>query len=409
MSSSYQTKDGRPVRLNQAPASDILLAITLTAMTAFWGDLWARGTHAPHYVFSVLTSIAITMPLAIRRVNPFLTWALTMAAALVQLAFLPLPTWSWVAVCVVTYVVARQLPLRTSAALVTVTGIGALLAPVRWSLADPNFHWREDFLTVTLPMVLLCGTWIFLPFLMGRRDQETAQAERERTETVRQRYEAQLAQREEAAQASEARIRNEIARELHDVVAHSLSVMIVQAEGGKALARKDPQQAVDVLETISETGRSALSQMRRIVGVLRDGPDETAVYQPSPDLSDLGELVSSAGANVTFETVGEPREVSETVGLTVYRIIQEGLTNVLKHAGGEAHAHVRLTYRPEELLIEVQDDGGAPGADLPAEVDGPGYGIKGMRERVGAMGGTIRIGANAQGWLVSAAIPTEHP
>jgi len=406
VSSSYQTKDGRPVRLRKPPANDVWLAVVLTFMTAFWGDLWAHGSNAPRYLLSIITSIAITMPLALRRVNPFLTWALTMTAAAVQMIFLPLPTWSWVAVCVVTYVVARQLPLRTSVALVTVTGVGALLAPLRWSMVDPNFSWRDDFLTVTLPLVLLCGTWIFLPFLMGRRDQEAAQAERERTENVRQRYEAQLAQREEATQASEARIRNEIARELHDVVAHSLSVMIVQAEGGKALARKDPQKAVDVLDTISETGRSALSQMRRIVGVLRGGPEETAVYHPSPDLSDLPNLVTSAGQNVTFETVGEPREVSETVGLTVYRIIQEALTNVLKHAGGQAHAHVRVTYLPDELLVEIQDDGGAPGAALPAEVEGPGYGVKGMRERVGAMGGTIRIGANAQGWLVSAAIPT---
>lgn len=392
--------------LNKPAASDYWFALGFTALTAFWGDLWATGVHVPNYALSVVTSMIVTLPLILRRVNPLLCWALTMVGAAVQVVVLPLPTWSLLAVCVVVYIVTRWLPMRVTSTLVLITVFCALVAPVRWSMADPTFRWREDFVTVTLPLMLLCGTWVALPYLIGRRDQDIALAERERSEHVRQRYEAQLAQREEATLAAEARIRNEIARELHDVVAHSLSVMVVQAEGGKALARKDPQAAAEVLGTISETGRSALSQMRRIVGVLRDGPDQTAEYHPSPNLDDLAELVNSAGSNVALSIVGEPRQVSATVGFTAYRIVQEALTNVLKHAGAEANVDVTVEYLPDQLKIDVQDDGGAPGAELPAEVDGPGYGVQGMRERVGAMGGSIRVGSNARGWLVSATIPT---
>lgn len=392
--------------LTRPPREDILVAAILTLATAFWGDLWGQGPRLHSYPAAVLTSMGLTLPTVVRRTHPLLMVALTAIAGATQVALLPYPTWSLAAIPVVSYSVARSVVGKPARIVVVAGGLGALAGPLRWSASDSSFDWSRDFFPTTVPLIFLCLAWVVIPYLLGRRDQENAAVAMERTQAARQRYEAQLAQREQATRAAEARIRTDIARELHDIVAHSLSVIVVQAEGGKALARKHPEKAAEVLGTISETGRASLNEMRRIVGVLRSDPDEKAQFAPSPGLPDLAGLVDSYGQRVQLRTTGTTPDVSPAVGLTVYRVVQEALTNVLKHAGGQANALVDVKYQTTQIELTITDDGGNPGDSLPAEVGGSGFGVQGMQERVAAMGGRISVGPHEAGWQVHVVLPT---
>ncbi len=194
-----------------------------------------------------------------------------------------------------------------------------------------------------------------------------------------------------AASAERARI----AREMHDVVAHSLSVTISQADGGRYAAQHTPEAAITALETISATGRQALADMRALLGVLRD--DSTQQLTPQPDteaIKDLVEQVRGSGLTVQLEVLGEPILLPPGPGLAAYRIVQESLTNVLKHAGPEVTAWVRLAWLSEALEIRVEDDGRGAAA-TPAT---PGsQGLIGMRERATLYGGQLEAGPRQGG------------
>jgi signal transduction histidine kinase len=199
-----------------------------------------------------------------------------------------------------------------------------------------------------------------------------------------ERYRSLITEREQQARLAESRARTQIARELHDIVAHSLSVMIVQAEGGRALAAKKPEAATQALTTIADTGREALVEMRRILGVLRDDPGD-ADFTPAPRLEDIPDLVHRASDRFQLTVNGQPPRVSAALELTVYRVVQEALTNVLKHAGADARASVTLTYAPREIIVDVLDNGSPTGE----QTTEPGHGLRGMTERVTSMGGRM--------------------
>ena len=215
-----------------------------------------------------------------------------------------------------------------------------------------------------------------------------------RTAELRERAERLEREREANARAAVAEERTRIAREMHDVVAHSLSVMVVQAEAAEEMIGIDPERARKPLSAVQETGRTALTELRRMLGVLREideGPD----LAPQPGLAGLDALVAhvrDAGLPVTVRVEGEPRPLSPTGDLQAYRIVQEALTNTLKHAG-PARAEVLVRYEPDEVVLEVTDDG--RGYD-PA-TDGRGHGLIGMRERVAVCGGEMRAGRRPQG------------
>lgn len=197
--------------------------------------------------------------------------------------------------------------------------------------------------------------------------------------------------REAEVRAALAEQRGQIARELHDVVAHHVSVMTVQASGARRTLERDPDRSRTALAAIEDTGRTALADMRHIVGVLR-GPDAHAGpaagrRSPQPGLADLPELIeqlSGAGLAVSVHTEGERRDLPLGVDLTAYRVVQEALTNTLKHAGG-GHADVTLRYSPSELVIQITDDG--PGTAGGTVGQRTGHGVLGMRERVAVYGG----------------------
>jgi len=201
-----------------------------------------------------------------------------------------------------------------------------------------------------------------------------------------------------AAAAERARI----AREMHDVVAHTLSVVVAQADGGRFAAKTDPEAALHTLDTIAEVSRSALTEMRALLGVLRDSDGEAAMG-PQPSLADIPVLVAAmreGGLNVSYVTTGTPRPLPIGAGLTLYRVAQESLTNVLKHAGPSPTAYVQLTWEDDSVGLVISDDG----RGAAARGDGSGTGITGMHERVALFGGTLGVGPKAGGGFVVRAI-----
>ena len=195
--------------------------------------------------------------------------------------------------------------------------------------------------------------------------------------------------------------RERIARDLHDVVAHSLSVMVIQAQAAERVLEGEQTSAREALASIDATGRQALAEMRRLVGMLRE---REYTLSPQPGMGQLDLLldqVRAAGLPVEIETQGEPRPLAPGVDLAAYRIVQEALTNVLKHAG-PASARVTVRYAANGVELEVADDGVGAG-------DGPpgGHGLAGMRERVAVYGGALEAGSvNGRGFRVRATLPT---
>lgn len=254
---------------------------------------------------------------------------------------------------------------------------------------------------------------------------------RERIDTLVDRARRLEVERDQQAQLATSAERTRIAREMHDIVAHSLSVIIAQADGGRYAAAQEPAAATRSLTTIAETGRAALADMRRLLGVLRpDVAEEVALDEatggpavrgapksgppvaaavadltPQPavgDIEHLLEQVRSSGVHVSLVRMGTARQLPPGTGLTVYRICQESLTNVLKHAGPSATATVLLQWTPASLVLQVSDDG----RGAAAESDGAGQGVVGMRERAAMLGGTLTVGPRpGGGYRVRAEIP----
>ncbi len=211
-------------------------------------------------------------------------------------------------------------------------------------------------------------------------------------------------EREEKARIAVAEERARIARELHDIVAHGVSVMVVQAGAARRVLATDPEQAEIALLAVEATGRQSLAEMRRLLGILRTDPEALALA-PQPGLGSVGDLVAhvrSAGLPVELRSEGESRPLPAGVELVAYRVVQEGLTNVIKHAG-DARAVVTIAYREDRVDVEVSDNGRLPAR----QSDGRGHGLFGMRERVALYGGSFDAGPRETGgFVVSASIPT---
>ena len=241
---------------------------------------------------------------------------------------------------------------------------------------------------------------MLLPWTVGRILRERGTRESAHRESA-ERLDAEREQRALTAAVSE---RTRIARELHDVIAHSVSVMVIQAGGARMVMDSEPERAETSLRAVERAGREALAEMRRLLGVLDSGKDPRALA-PQPGLADIEDLVSrtrAAGLDTELRVEGEPAIVSPALDLCAYRIVQEALTNAIKHAG-PARATVRLRWARDALELEISDDGRGPIA-----VNGAagGHGIAGMRERAGLHGGEIQAGAGAGGgFAVQARLP----
>jgi signal transduction histidine kinase len=217
--------------------------------------------------------------------------------------------------------------------------------------------------------------------------------------SLRERAERLELERDQQGHLAAAAERARIAREMHDIVAHNLSVMIALADGASYAVRDTPERAEAAMTTASRTGREALAEMRRLLGVLREGDVERELA-PQPGIAEIEhviEQVRAAGIPVDYRSEGEPGALPQGLQLAAYRIVQEALTNTLKHAGPGTRASVTLTYADGELEIDVRDEGGA--ASQPAE---DGGGLRGMRERAAVYNGVVDAGpAPGGGWLVT--------
>jgi signal transduction histidine kinase len=246
----------------------------------------------------------------------------------------------------------------------------------------------------TVNFVPLAGAWFIADSVAARR-----------------RYQAGLAaqaEREGAAEIREERVR--IAREMHDVVAHALAVITVQAGVGRCLASRRPEEASAALGSIETISRTAQDELRVVLGLLRDGEAGNAPLAPVPclvDINDLAGTVRASGIGVELRMEGTDRRLSPSLELSVYRVVQEALTNIVKHAPG-ARAAVELTVSAGTVRLDVRDDGGPGGGQAPRPGLSTGHGITGMRERIGAFGGWLVAGpVSGGGFQVTAEVPVE--
>ncbi|MBN0048088.1 sensor histidine kinase [Streptomyces actuosus] len=374
----------------------VLLGISLVAETA---NPETTGTGSPVVVLPVVVLLCATV--ALRRRWPERMLLLAIALGVVQVALDVETRVTDFALLVIVYTVAAT-GARWASRLALATGLGAAtLAQLRW----PNEHTGVlgDLAIVVFQTVPFALAWVLGDSIRTRRAYY-AQLEERATRLEKE--------REAQAKVAVAAERARIARELHDVVAHNVSVMVVQADGAAYVLDAAPDQAKKALETISSTGRQALAEMRRLLGVLRTGEhQEAGEYVPQPGVEQIEDLVEQcrgSGLPVDFKVEGTARPLPSGVELTAYRIVQEALTNTRKHGGANAGASVRLVYFDDGLGLLVEDDGKGAPHELYEEggFDGQGHGLIGMRERVGMVGGTLDAGPRpGGGFRISALLP----
>ena len=327
-------------------------------------------------------------PLYWRRRHPVAVFTVVAGFSAAQAVLLDTPLWSQVAFPVAVYSVARFAPTRAGLAALATGLAGAFVASYVWltgfdQLTPAAFTSYVLFIAAVVVTAWALGT-------LGRIRRAYVDALVERNEQV----EREAAQRVALAASDE---RARIAREMHDVVAHGLSTIVVQADGARYAAGLDPDVAPQALETIAATGRASLTEMRHTLGLLRAG--DGVELRPQPGIADLAELV--VGDDVDATLPGPTTAVPDGVALTAYRVVQEALTNVRKHAGPGVRVRVVVAV-DEQVTVLVEDDG--RGAAVTA--GGDGLGLLGMRERVQAHGGTLEAGPRpGGGWRVAARLP----
>ena len=351
---------------------------------------------------SALVDVGLFLPLLWRRTRPVLSFAVVASLLLVQLITTDAPRLGDVSLLVALYSISAYGPTWARWAGMATGLAGAVLAGLDWrapstSAGDSAF---EQVLLVSTVLAAFCLFAWTLGDLMRTRRAYVAGLEQRAVQLERD-----AAQQAAIATAAE---RARIARELHDVVAHSLSVIVVQADGALYAARTSPEVATETLSTISSTGRESLAQMRSLLGLLR-GDDRPDGLTPVPSVTDLDSLVDqvrASGVTVGLTTRGDVARLDPATGLTAFRVVQEALTNTLKHAGPQVRAHVGVEAGPESVVVTVVDDGrGAASSD-----DGNGHGLVGMRERIAVHRGSVVAGPRVGGGFeVRAVIPRGQP
>jgi signal transduction histidine kinase len=394
------------LRMNQAHRttvglrrSDLVRVDQLIALLIFVQvelHVW-HVTSGPARIWSTLAALIFSVPVALRRRWPLPGMLVIIGAVAIKTAVehgsgalggaagvLP-------ALLLMGYAVGAYPPPRQSR---WVFGLTLAVAATN-ALVTPGK-------AATLPVSLVfVGV---LPYVFGRM----MRARSERASALRAEAERIDADRDALANAAASQERVRIARELHDVIAHSVSIMVVQAGGARMVMDAEPDRAMASLRSVERVGRDALTEMRRLLGIL-DGEGESRTLTPQPGLSDLEALLDHARA-AGLETVarihGQPVAVPPALDLCAYRVIQEALTNAIKHAApGKSEIH--LWWKPEALDLEISDDGGG---QHPAGLASGGHGIIGMRERVSLHGGVVHAGVQPNGgYAVRASLPLSEP
>jgi signal transduction histidine kinase len=371
----------------------IALALTITLQLQF-----AIGNHPGPMVVNAIGGLLLTLPLAWRRRAPLAMICVFVAAGVANEALdgglfsfpesdsasgsSPPPFASLLTGAIAFYSLGAHADDR-AAVIGVIVGVAGLWTTVIVSA-------QIDVASFLFSGGLIAAT----PWFAGRtaraRSLRLAAAEREQEQRTR------LALSDERAR---------IARELHDVVAHSVGVIVVQAEGARRVFERDPDRAREALDSIEQTARTALADMRHSLGVLRREGGE-ATREPQPGIDDLGDLVERAregGLTVEVAVEGELRPLPQGVDLSAYRIVQEALTNTIKHAG-QVRTRISVRYGERALQLEVSDDGPGPSANGAERRSG--HGLVGMRERVASLGGELHTGPGPEGgFVVRASLP----
>jgi signal transduction histidine kinase len=372
----------RPSRLDAALATAVCAELVLEMLLTNQRS----GALAPN----IIAALALGAPLFWRRTAPLATVAAVGVVVTLMSATLTRPQsviGTFAVMGIAAFSVAAHEPRRRALLGLAVIAAAVLVVSV-----------ITDDMAVVFPCVIFGGVWV-----IGRVARGRARLTRELA------YRTRLLERErtERERDAVARERARIARELHDVVAHSVSVMVIQAGAARRVLDRNPEASIGALGAVEATGREALAEMRRLLGILRPA-GEDADHSPQPSLDRLGALVArsrDAGLEVELRTEGEPGELAPGVDLTAFRLVQEGLTNAIKH-GGRGPARVTLRWSDEQLEIEVANRVDGEGAIGDALL-GSGQGLVGMRERVALCGGVLRAGPVGRGFVVRARLPRE--
>ena len=427
-----------PVRTDVMAAAALFTVLVALPWIAL-GPMVAPDPQGRQTAVSLLAGAGMVLPWAVRRVRPVASAAVVTAAAVLHLLAGPEFSLSLLMVPLTVYNLAANAPRSISVAGLLTGLVGGVANGVKVWLFPAQFV-TPDGLTVRSPaeplamviMAIGCGlmvltAWAFGDVVRNRRLAVRALEDRAHRLEVQSRQERELAAADE---------RSHIAREMHDIVAHSLQVIISQADGARYAAAAKPALAVTALETIGQTGRSALADMRQLLGVLREtgetvagvpgvtdddarrpaadaSPDGRGTRlppgrRPQPRLADLPALVETmrlSGLEVSLLETGTPRRALPAGGeLAAYRIVQEALTNTLRHGGPDADAFVTLAWTARGLDLQIDDDGRGAAAD-PA-TRGSGQGLRGAAERTALFGGTLETGPRVgTGYRVSAHLP----
>jgi signal transduction histidine kinase len=349
--------------------------------------------HPPHHALGGwFLLFGFFAPLALRRRFPCSVFAFVAAAAFGQWAFDLLMPQVDFAPLIALYSVAAHASIRRTLAAVGVMEVGAVLVAASWSYQN--------------------GALRVFVFVSGMVTAATVLGVNTRTRrayfaTLEERARRLEFERDQQAQIAAAAERASIAREVHDVVTHSLSVMVALTDGASYAVHTSPDRAAEAVAKASEVGRQAITDMQRVLGVLRGSAGATmAELHPQPGLAQLDALLAEvrvAGLPVELVVSGVRPDLSSGVELAVFRVVQEALTNIRKHAEPGASARVRLDFGAEAVDVTVLDDGVGASAGIQAG----GHGIAGMRERVEAFGGQLEAGprARGRGWRVHARVP----
>ncbi|MEZ0074009.1 signal transduction histidine kinase [Planotetraspora sp. GP83] len=370
---------------------DALVVSPLVLFCLLTLDVYKSGPPFGRYIgipATLVLSAALITPLLWRRNRPREVFAVVALVCFAQwvadVTLLPADF----AVMIAMYGVAARCTARWAVAAGLVAEFGLLLAVLRW-----DFSQLDAFPSMSVFVIAIWLAGIY------------ANTRRRYVESLVERAERAERERDQQARIAAAAERARIARELHDVVAHNVSVMVVQADGAGFAIDSDPEQARRAVQAISTTGRQALAEMRRLVGVLRQDAAGGEEYAPQPGVAQLGDLVrqvSDSGLPIGFTVSGTPCALPEGEQLAIYRIVQEALTNTLKHGGPGVRAEVDVHYGRGEIVLRVADDG--RGASAPW-VEG-GHGLVGMRERASMYGGTVEAAPRTGGgFQVVARIP----
>jgi signal transduction histidine kinase len=374
---------------------DVVLAVALVVAASL--DLRFNLDNSTRYGSEFATAVVVataTLGLAWRRRWPFATLCLVAGAIAVPQLFGPLTFTLWghfVPLLVAAYTAARWCSPRRATVAAVITG--ATVAIVLLRVPATGSAGNIPFAAVPAVGLMIAGR------VLQRRHTRLRDLA-ERAHRLETHHEAELA----AAMAVE---QARIARELHDVVAHCVTVMVVQAGVAEALLESSPERAREPLQEVQSIGQQAIAELTRMLGLLRGAADASAGLAPQPVVAQLPDLVdrlTASGLDVQLASVGEVRLLPPGVDLTVFRIVQEALTNILKHAGAGAKAFVELRYLPRTVEVEITDTGTGT-----ATATSGGHGLIGMAERVSVFGGELQTGLRPEGgFRVLAQLPLEH-